>query len=221
MGRAAGALLVEVHQDVGGDAFRAFPVFAFRLDAHRAVAGEGELAAGGARCALEDYAASRVRIAVVCHAVGDDFGDGKLAFERLTCGFVIHGLGHAHQFGIDGFGALDFGGAERGQRFERSAITVAHRIAAHGRVRVTLQRVLDGAQPGRVEQRRRVGFGAHGKTGILIHREAFGFGAVLGFGAERGLGVRDDRQRHGGGHRTNGDHPATDEDFTLFLVRHA
>ena len=221
MRRAAGAFLIEVHQDVRRDAFRAFPVLPLRFGLEGAVTGEGELAAGRAGCALENHAAGRVRIAVVLHPVGDDFRHGELAFQRLAGRLVVHSLRHAHQFGIDGFGALDFFGAERGERQQRGTVTVAHRIAAHRGIGVTLQRVFDRAQPGRVEQGRRVCIGAHGKAGILIHREAFGFGAVFRLGPQAHLLVRNHRKRNGRGHSADGNHPATDEHFALFLIRHA
>jgi hypothetical protein len=89
---------------------------------------------------------------VVLHPVGDDFGNRQLAFERLAGRLVVHSLRHAHQLGIDSFSALHLFGAERGERQKRGTITVAHRIAAHRGIGVTLQRVFDSAQPGRVEK---------------------------------------------------------------------
>jgi hypothetical protein len=78
-----------------GDLPRLFPQARHRGAGERAIAGEGELAAGPAFRALEDDAADAVRIGRVADPVQHHLSNGFLASERLDRGFIIDCGGEA------------------------------------------------------------------------------------------------------------------------------
>ena len=97
VGRGADAGCDMTGQRPLGDDLGAVPGPGDRSLRQRTVAGEAELATGGALRTLEDHAADAVGVVGVAHAVQDNLGDGLLAFGGFKRGLVIDALGQAAQ----------------------------------------------------------------------------------------------------------------------------
>ncbi len=97
MGRPADRRIDRAGERIFGDLPGAAPAVGVRLAGERSVAGEGELAAGGARRAFINDAADGAREGWVADPVEHDLSYRALAVGVLVAGLVIDGAREAVQ----------------------------------------------------------------------------------------------------------------------------
>ena len=201
MGGVADGRIDRSRQGARGDALGAVPGPRVDATAHRAVAGERELAAGAARGALIDDAADGLGEGGVADAVQDHLGHGLHAVAAFAAGFVIDDLGQAIEIaaGVQGVGHAERPGADRrgqiGATQVRSAVVV--QLVEAGGQEFRLAVALGGARAGigivSACDRERAGVQAPGGGRERFFGEAGGGGAVNPFG----LGAQRIRLRQG------------------------